>query len=111
VRRVALLVFFALPLAAPGIAHAGTYDIVACTASVGTGSAFTAAADPGMAAYPSCPNTPSNPASGLVTRASASAGSARVPVRSGAYQIFEAPAGAGLDSVTFDLAAIRLASY
>jgi hypothetical protein len=111
VRRAVLLAVLALPLAAPGIAHAGSYDVVACTGSVGTGNAFTAAADPGMAAYPSCPNTPSNPASGLVTRASANAGGARVPVRSGAYQIFEAPAGAGLESVTFDLAAIRLASY
>jgi hypothetical protein len=93
-------------------AQAGTYDVIACTgAAGGVPKAFTAVADPGMAAYSICPNSPSNPASGIVTRASASAGPASVPYLAGAYQIFEAPPGASLVSVSFDVAAIRLASY
>ncbi len=96
----------------PPSASAGTYEVLACAgAAGGAQNAFAAAADPGMAAYNACPNTPSNPASGMVTRASATAGAGSVGYFAGAYQIFEAPPGASLASVTFDLAAIRLASY
>jgi hypothetical protein len=64
-----------------------------------------------MAAYNICPNTPSNPLSGIVTRASAAGPGALVPYFAGAYQIFEAPPGASLGSVSFDVAAIRLATF
>ncbi len=108
----ALSLATAILLATCGSARAGWYDVVACsTAAGGAQNAFRAAADPGMAAYNGCPNTPSNPASGIVTRASATAGAGHVPMLAGAYQIFEVPSGAGLASVTFDLAAIRLSSH
>jgi len=97
-------------LSAP--AHAGSYEVWACGGAAGAAqNAFASAADPGMAAYNVCPNTPSNPASGVVTRASATAGPALVPYFAGGYQIFEAPPGASLESVSFDLAAIRFATY
>jgi hypothetical protein len=102
----------AATLVLPPSAVAGTYDVVACAgAAGGAQNAFGAVADPGMAAYNVCPNAPSNPASGMVTRASATAGPGWVGYWAGAYQIFEAPPGASLVSVTLDLAAIRLASY
>ena len=44
-------------------------------------------------------------------RASATPGPGSVPYLAGAYQIFEAPPGASLESVTFDVAVIRLASH
>lgn len=91
-------------------ARAGSYDVPACGgAAGGANNAFAAAADAQMAAYGICPNTPSNPATGLVTRASATAGPGSVPYWAGAFQIFEAPPGASLESVSFDVAVIRLA--
>ena len=93
-------------------AHAGTYDVTTCANATGAAQhAFAASADRGMAAYTSCPNTPSNPATGIVTRASATAGPGSVPYFAGAYQVFEAPPGATLESVSFDVAAIRMADH
>ena len=93
-------------------AHAGSYEVTACANTTGgVQHAFAAAADRGLAAYSICPNTPSNPASGIVTRASATSGPGSVPYFAGAYQVFEAPPGARLESVSFDVAAIRLASH
>jgi hypothetical protein len=93
-------------------ARAGSYDVVACGAGAGGAqNAFASVADAQMAAYNVCPNTPSSATSGIVTRASAGPPGSSVPYFAGAYQIFEAPAGAALESVTFDVAAIRLASY
>jgi hypothetical protein len=93
-------------------AHAGTYEVATCASATGAAQhAFAASADPGMAAYSSCPNSPSNPASGLVTRASATAGPGSVPYFAGGYQVFEAPPGATLESVSFDVAVFRLAGY
>ncbi len=104
-----IVLALALPSAA---ARAGSYDVTACaTTNGGAQNAFIAAVYPGMSAYLSCPNTPSNPASGMVTRASATAGPGTVPMLAGAYQVFEAPPGASLASVSFDVAVIRLASY
>lgn len=92
--------------------QAGSYEVEACSsASGGAQNAFAAFADRGMAAYSVCPSTPSDPTTGVVTRASATAGAGTVPYFAGAYQVFEAPAGAVLDSVTFNVAAIRLAAY
>src|SRR5439155_23878853 len=109
---VTALLVAAMFASMPSAAVAGTYDVLACAgAGGGAQNAFAAAADPGMAAYNVCPNAPSNPASGMVTRASATAGPGSVGFLAGAYQIFEAPAGASLVSVTLDLAAIRLASH
>lgn len=105
------LALAALLLVAPS-ASAGSYEVVACGgAAGGAQNAFAGAADGQMAAYNICPNVPSNPVSGIVTRASATAGPGWVPHLAGAYQIFEAPPGASLASVSFDLAAIRLAGY
>jgi hypothetical protein len=93
-------------------AEAGTYDVVACGgAAGGAQNSFLPGGNAGMAAYSVCPNTPSNPATGIVTRASAAGAGGWVPYLAGAYQIFEAPAGASLASVSFDVAALRLASY
>jgi len=109
---VTALLAAAMLASTPSSTVAGTYDVLACAgAAGGAQNAFAAAADPGMAAYNACPNAPSNPASGMVTRASATAGPGSVGYLAGAYQIFEAPPGASLASVTLDLAAIRLASY
>jgi hypothetical protein len=106
------LLVAAMLASTPSSAVAGTYDVLACAGAVGGAqNSFGAVADPGMAAYNACPNAPSNPASGMVTRASATAGPGWVGYWAGAYQIFEAPPGASLVSVTLDLAAIRLASY
>jgi hypothetical protein len=111
-RRRTLLAFAVAALALQTTsASAGTYDVAACGgAAGGANNAFGAAADPQMAAYTICPNTPSNPATGLVTRASATAGPGWVPYWAGAYQIFEAPPGASLEAVWFDVAVIRLAT-
>jgi hypothetical protein len=106
-----VIVGAALAAAVPP-AVAGSYDVYACVAGGGGAqNAFAAVADPGMTAYSSCPNVPSNPASGMVARASATNGPGWVGYMAGAYQIFEAPPGASLASVTFDVAAIKLASY
>jgi hypothetical protein len=111
-RMAAIVLALAAAVALPAPARAGSYEVSACAiTNGGAQNAFVAAAYPGMAAYTACPNTPSNPASGLVTRASASAGPGAVPMLAGAYQVFEAPPGASLASVSFDVAAIRLASY
>jgi hypothetical protein len=107
-----LLVAAGLVMASAPGARAGTYDVVACGGAAGaTHGAFTPAADRGMTAYSFCPNTPSKVETGLVTRAVATAGPSSVPYFAGAYQIFEAPPGATLASVSLDLAAIRLATY
>jgi hypothetical protein len=101
-----------LPALTSGAARAGTYEVVACGgAAGGAQNAFAASADAGMAAYNACPNTPTNPSSGIVTRASATAGPGSVPYFAGAYQIFDAPPGSSLVSVSFDVAVIRLATY
>jgi hypothetical protein len=93
-------------------AYAGSYDVEACSNATGAAqNAFASFADRGLAAYSICPSTPSDPATGIVTRASATAGPGTVPYFAGAYQVFEAPPGAALESVTFNVAAIRLASY
>jgi hypothetical protein len=112
VRQLASLLVVAGLLAIAPVASAGSYDVIACVgAAGGAQNSFAAVADPGMAAYTICPNRPNEVASGLVTRASATAGPGSVPYLAGAYQIFEAPPGASVASVSFDLAAIRLAPY
>jgi hypothetical protein len=111
-KSIATLTLATALAAMPVPAVAGTYDVYACVAGGGGAqNSFAAVADPGMAAYTSCPNAPSNPASGMVARASATNGPGWVGYMAGAYQIFEAPPGASLASVTLDVAAIRLASY
>jgi hypothetical protein len=43
-------------------AQGGTYEVTTCSAATGAAqNAFITSADPGMAAYSVCPNTPSNP--------------------------------------------------
>jgi hypothetical protein len=111
VRSLVALTFAFVLLIAPS-ANGGSYEVVACGgAAGGAQNSFAPVADAHMAAYNVCPNVPSNPASGMVTRASATAGPGWVPHMAGAYQVFEAPPGASLASVSFDVSAIRLASY
>jgi hypothetical protein len=98
----ALLVGLVL-LIVPRPASAGTYDVVAC--SGGPDNSWAPAADPGMAAYDSCPNNPSNMISGMIARASVGSGS--VGYLRGAYQVFTAPPGASLAQMSFTAAPYR----
>ena len=104
-----VVVTLALPSAA---AQAGGYDVTACaTTNGGVQNAFIAAAYPGMSAYLSCPNTPTTPPVGWSLAPAPLPARARCRCCAGAYQVFEAPPGASLASVSFDVATIRLASY
>ena len=87
-------------------AHAGFYEVRACgSVAGGTQNAFAALADPGMSAYSICPPS-SGVGTGIVTKASSSGG--RASYGAGAYQVFTAPPGTGLEDVTFNVGAIRL---
>ena len=104
------LVLSLLLLAAfPAVARAGTYDVAACGGPAGAAQrAFAATADPQMEAYSICP--PQNGVgTGIVTKASSRGGVAGYGA--GAYQVFTAPPGASLESVSFNVGAIRLAGY
>jgi hypothetical protein len=107
VRRLpaaALLVLLALPASA----DAGTYNVYACGAPAGAiQRSFAAYSDPGLEAYSICP--PQNGvATGIATKASSRGGIAANGA--GAYQVFTAPPGATLQSVGFNIGAIRLSS-
>jgi len=94
---------------APGTAHAGTYDVYACGGPAGAAQrAFVASADPNMDAYSICPPR-SSVGTGIVTKAASNGGIA--PYFGGAFQVFSAPAGATLESVSFNVGAIRLHDY
>jgi hypothetical protein len=87
-------------------AHAGSYDVVACGGPAGAAQyAFTASADSMMSAYSICPPS-SAVGTGIVTKATSNGGKA--PPNAGAYQIFAAPPGATVATVTFNVGAIRL---
>jgi len=107
VRGVALasLLLAALPAAA----DAGTYDVAACGGPAGAAQrAFAPSADPQMEAYSICP--PQNGVgTGVVTKAGSRGGIAAYGA--GAYQVFTAPPGASLESVSFNVGAIRLARH
>ena len=95
----------AFAVAAP--AAAGTYEVNACGGIAGGAqNSFAAVADANMSAYSICPATPNAPGTGIVTKATSNGG--RAGYLHGAYQIFEAPPGSVLESVTFNPAAIRL---
>jgi hypothetical protein len=90
-------------------AAAGTYEVHACGGAAGAAqNAFAAVADPNMSAYSICPPT-SAAGTGIATKATSNGGKAGY--LAGAYQIFEAPPGSVVESVTFNPAAIRLAEY
>jgi hypothetical protein len=92
-----------------GAAHAGTYDVYACGGPAGASQrAFVASADANMDAYSICPPG-SSVGTGIVTKATSSGGVA--PYFGGAFQVFSAPAGATVHSVTFNVGAIRLHDY
>ncbi len=96
----------ALLLAAPGAA-AGTYTVNAC-GSDGVNRAFWTYANAGLTAYARCPGTDFDGATtGLVTRADSNAGGGRLPSGASAWQIFEAPAGASLQTMTLRRSAGR----
>ena len=105
-----VLIAGALVIAAiPAAAHAGTYDVFACGGPAGAvQQAFVASADANMDAYSICPPR-SSVGTGVVTKASSNGGMASY--LAGAYQVFTAPPGATLQSVTFNVGAIRLHDY
>jgi hypothetical protein len=110
-RRLALTLGFWLVAAlGPAVAaHAGTYDVLACGGPAGASQrAFVASADANMDAYSICPPG-SSVGTGIVTKAMSSGGVA--PYFAGAFQVFSAPAGATLHSVSFNVGAIRLHDY
>ena len=89
-----------------GPAHAGSYDVYACGGPAGSAqNAFVASEDANMDAYSLCPPGASV-GTGIVTKATSSGGVAAY--FAGAYQVFTAPPGASLQSVTFTVGAIRL---
>ena len=90
-------------------AHAGSYDVYACGGPAGSAqNAFVASEDANMDAYSLCPPGASV-GTGIVTKATSSGGVAAY--FAGAYQVFTAPPGASLQSVTFTVGAIRLDDY
>jgi hypothetical protein len=104
------LLLAALALAAlPAPAWAGTYEVYSCGGPAGGAqSAFTAVADPMMEAYSICPPQAGS-GTGIATKASSRGGIASY--RAGAYQVFTAPPGNSLVSVSFNVGAIRLDDY
>ena len=77
--------------------QAGIYEVLACNGGAGADgatSSFETRADPGMTSYQACP-----PGEGLVTR-SVYDGGQTAPF-DGAYQFFDAPPGATVDSISF----------
>jgi hypothetical protein len=102
-----MAVFGGLLASAP--ASAGTYDVYACGGPAGAVQrAFAAFADPQMEAYSICPPQ-SAVGTGIATKATSRGGIAAHGA--GAYQVFTAPSGASLESVGFNVGAIRLAAY
>ena len=82
-------------------AHAGTYEVRACH-SDGVNRAFWAYATSGLTAYAQCPGADyQGITTGLVARADRNAGGGRLGAGASAWQIFEAPAGAVLQSMSF----------
>ena len=90
-------------------AHAGSYDVYACGGPAGgVQDAFVPSEDANMDAYSLCPPGASV-GTGIVTKATSSGGVA--PYFAGANQVFTAPPGASLQSVSFAVGAIRLHDY
>lgn len=107
-RRALFLVLLAFA-ALPGGARAGVYDVYACGGPAGAAQrAFSAMADPMMEAYSICPPQAGS-GTGVVTKATSRGGIAGYTA--GAYQIFTAPPGNSLESVSFNIGAIRLNDY
>jgi hypothetical protein len=108
-RRLALLLFLLVLAALPTQAGAGTYEVYACGGPAGAAqSAFTPASDPMMEAYSICPPQAGS-GTGIATKATSRGGIASYSA--GAYQIFTAPPGNSLVSVSFNVGAIRLNDY
>jgi hypothetical protein len=106
-RRLSIAMFALVACPAP--AWAGTYEVYSCGGPAGGAqSAFTAVAEPMMEAYSICPPQAGS-GTGIATKASSRGGIASY--RAGAYQIFSAPAGNSLVSVSFNVGAIRLDEY
>lgn len=99
-RRFAIALVTVLLLAASSIraerANAGAYDVYACNGWGGGSSSFASLADWGMAAYHQC-----HGGEGIIARVSP-ANDESVGAFQGAYQIFDAPPGAVVESVHFD---------
>lgn len=92
------LLVFVVAVTMPRSAAAGGYDVIACNQTVAGGAnhSWAAAADGGMTAYTDCPA-----GQGIVAR-NVYDGNASGFLQ-GAYQIFDAPDGTTVDSVSFEV--------
>jgi hypothetical protein len=95
----------ALPIVAlalsPAAARAGTYQVRACHGDV-PNRAFQAHADPGFLARADCPGVGYDGVkTGLVARSVRHGNGGRAAFGAGAWQSFQAPAGAALESIAF----------
>lgn len=100
--RIAVTTFFlvAVALGLPTAAHGGGYIVRAC-GSDGVNRAFWGHANTGLTASATCPGVDyQGQTTGLVARADRNAGGGRVGPVISAWQIFEAPPGARLESIT-----------
>jgi hypothetical protein len=105
-RRLLFLLVLLVGLALPAAAHAGVYEVHACGGPAGAAQrAFAPSADPLMEAYSICPPQ-AGVGTGVATKVSSRGGVAAYGA--GAYQVFAAPPGASLESVSFNVGAIRL---
>jgi hypothetical protein len=91
--------------ARPPEAQAGVYDVYACNGWGGGSASFASLADWGMAAYHQC-----HGGEGMIARVSP-ANDSSVGAYQGAYQIFDAPPGAVVESVHFDARMERVNCY
>jgi hypothetical protein len=88
-------------------ARAGTYVVRACGPD-GANRAFAAGVTRGMQAFATCPATEENgTGTGIVARAEPNGGGGLVPLHSSAWQVFQAPPGATLQSMSFSASSGR----
>ena len=88
-------------------ARAGTYVVRACGPD-GANRAFAPGATRYMQAFATCPATEENgTGTGIVARAEPNGGGGHVPLHSSAWQVFEAPPGATLQSMSFSASSGR----
>jgi hypothetical protein len=99
--RTAAVLAAVLSLSLTPSARAGSYTVRAC-GSDGVNRAFWAYANAGLSAFASCPGVDyQGEGTGLVARAERNANGGRLGLHASAWQIFEAPPGAGVQSMSF----------
>jgi hypothetical protein len=106
-RRLSLLLAAVVALAAPADARAGSYVVHAC-GSEGINGSWWASASPGLTAYSSCPAADyDGMGTGVVARSTQNGNGGSVGPGAGAWQEFDAPAGAGVGSISFQTSSGR----